>query len=192
MSNLKRSNTIQTIKRAGTGAWKWINAEDAKINQNNPSGVSYFQRSNTIKKLNGSNSIRYRQHPNLNQNSNQSYSNENSYTVDVDTYGSSIKRPEPAYEKKVKDNDDPTRKKKNQKIPSCLYDPEVRKQLEQMKQHKPYFMYTMTAIQIFMMLVSIIKYYSVTGNMVAPISENIMLGPDSGPLIQLGLDLFHV
>ncbi|ORX52964.1 rhomboid-domain-containing protein [Piromyces finnis] len=192
MSNLKRSNTLQTIKRAGTGAWKWINAEDAQINQNNPQGVSYFQRSNTMKKLNSSNSIRYRQRPNYgyNQLHDQSYDNvynENSYTVNMNQVDSnaSIRRPEPAREKKEKETD-PNNRKRKEKIPSALYDPEVRKQLEQMKQHKPYFMYIITVIQIFMMVMSIYKYYTATGQFLAPINENIMIGPDSGPLIQYG------
>jgi len=191
MSNtLKRSNTIQTIKRAGTGAWRWINAEDAQINQNNPVGVSYFQRSNTMKRLNSSNSIRYRQRPNYNHQYNQlhdqSYDynyNENSYAVNMNqvenNYGGGIKRPEPAREKREKETD-PNKRKKKEKIPSALYDPEVRKQLEQLKQHKPYFMYTITVIQLIMMLFSIYKYYTATGNFLAPVSENIMLGPDSG------------
>jgi len=195
MSNLKRNNTLATIKRAGTGAWKWINAEDANINQNNPVGVSYFQRSNTLRRMNTANrgnSTRYRQRPGYQQlNDQQSYLsynyNENSCTVNMnntDGYGNGIKRPEPAAEKREKVNE--SKKDKRQKIPSVLYDPEVRKQLEQMKQHEPYFMYAITFIHVFMMLISLYKYYAATGQPMAPMNENVMLGPDSGVLIQLG------
>ena len=37
MSNTSRNSirrSFQAIKKAGNDAWKWINAEDAQINQN--------------------------------------------------------------------------------------------------------------------------------------------------------------
>ncbi|KAG4095986.1 rhomboid-domain-containing protein [Neocallimastix lanati (nom. inval.)] len=52
--------------------------------------------------------------------------------------------------------------------------------------HKPYFMYIITFIHVFLMIISLCKYYTVTGQLMAPISENIMFGPDAGVLIQLG------
>ncbi|ORX76910.1 rhomboid-domain-containing protein [Anaeromyces robustus] len=55
-----------------------------------------------------------------------------------------------------------------------------------MKKHKPFFIYIVTGIQIFMMLISFYKYYMATGSLIAPITTNIMLGPDAGTLIQLG------
>jgi len=252
MQTLKRSNTMQTLKRAGTGAWRWINAEDANISQNHPQGVSYFQRSNTYKRLNSSNSMRRRPSRKQSQFSPQSYSSSNgypnSYAVDVNngykypnqanssyqypnqantSYQSNssyqypnqannsyqypnqsnsykyqsqsnsykypnqsnshngIKRPEPAAEKYQKETD-MNKRKKDSKIPSVLYDPEVRKQLEQLKEHKPYFMYIMTFLQIFFLILTFYKSYTVTHRFIEPISDNPMIGPSSGALITMG------
>jgi len=230
LRTLKRSNTVQSIKRAGTGAWKWLNAEDANINEYNQTNVSYFQRSNTYKRLNSSNSLRYRpgqqrpgqQRPVYNQqqsySNNYSYQNNNyqnnnqSYTVDINNGSSSsgqyvypnqrknnysynipedeiaytgIKKPEPAAEKYEK-GDTKHGPKKDSKIPSVLYDPEVRKQLEQLKEHKPYFMYIVTIIQIMALIFSIYKDYTATGKWLAPLNENPMVGPSAGTLINMG------
>lgn len=205
LNNLKRSNTMQTIKRAGTGAWKWINADDVNVNQQNAVGVSYFQRSNTFKKLNGGGTIggrsgsrryqNYQKLPEYNQPqaqsyrpqaSNYPYNNNNSYSVNMEgashsgsTYGTSVKRPEPAAQKYEKENDMNNRKK-NSKIPSALYDPEVRKQLEQMKQHKPYFMYFVTLFQIAIFLFELYNNYTVTKSVVVGMDQNPMLGPSAG------------
>jgi len=260
MQTLKRSNTIQTLKRAGTGAWKWINAEDVNINQNHPQGVSYFQRSNTYKRLNSSNSMRRRPTRKQSQFSPQSYVGNNypnSYSVNVNngynypnqadtsynypnqantSYSNNsyqypnqsnssyqypnqsnsgyqypnqsnsgykypnqsnsykypsqsnsyngIKRPEPAAEKFEKEND-MNKRKKDSKIPSVLYDPEVRKQLEQLKEHKPYFMYIATFLQIFFLLFTFYQNYTVTHRFIEPISDNPMIGPSSGVSVNL-------
>jgi len=211
MQTLKRSNTVQTIKRAGTGAWRWINAEDANISQNHPVGVSYFQRSNTYKRLQSENTLRYRQqqrpayntqyqsytNDSYNNGYNNSYdnsynypynNNNNSYSVNMDNRpgpSSSVKRPEPAVEKYEKEND-MNKRKKNSKIPSVLYNPEVRKQLEQMKQHKPYFMYIATAMQIFMFVYSMYYNFTLTKKWVESFNVNPMIGPSAGTLINLG------
>ncbi|OUM62982.1 hypothetical protein PIROE2DRAFT_69431 [Piromyces sp. E2] len=282
MQNLKRSNTMQTLKRAGTGAWRWINAEDVNINQNHPQGVSYFQRSNTLKRINASNSMRRRptrnqsqySQPQYNQQSyasssnypnsyganngynypnqsnsynypnqsnsynypnqqgnnyNNSYNNSYNYPNQNDDYNYqadnsftnlipssndnyqypnqsnsykypsqsnsykypsrsntqiSVKRPEPAAEKYEKGNMD--KRKKDSKIPSVLYDPEVRKQLEQLKEHKPYFMYIMTFLQVFFLLITFYKNYTVTNKVFESVSSNPMIGPSAGSLITMG------
>jgi len=206
LNTLKRSNTMQTIKRAGTGAWRWINADDVNVNQNHPVGVSYFQRSNTYKRLNGGGTIggragsrKFQQRPTYGQNQAQTYGagssnypyNNNSYAVNMNDmsntsgYGSSIKRPEPAAEKFEKEND-MNRRKKNSKIPSVLYDPEVRKQLEQMKQHKPYFMYFVTIFQIAVFLFELYNNFVALKSPVVGMDQNPMLGPSSGVLISMG------
>jgi len=214
LSNLKRSNTMQTIKRAGTGAWKWINAEDVNENQAQPAvPVSYFQRSNTFKKLNGGGTIggrsgsrRYQNYQRLQeygqqqaqaqsyspQHGNYPYNINNSYSVNMEgpshsgsAYGTSVKRPEPAAQKFGKENDMNNRKK-NSKIPSVLYDPEVRKQLEQMKQHKPYFMYFVTLFQICIFLFELYNNFVATKTPFAGMKENPMIGPSTGILISMG------
>jgi len=235
METLKRSNTVQTLKRAGTGAWRWINAEDANINANQPMGVSFFQRSNTYKRLNNGTlrqrpTYQYQSYPNQVQieggynypnqantgynypnqansgynypnqansgynypnQANGSYSYPNqadtgySYPNQANTSYSGIKKPEPAVEKYKKENDMNNRKK-DSRIPSVLYDPEVRKQLEQMKEHKPYFMYIATALQILFLLISLYKGYTVTGDIIEPLNVNPMVGPSAGTLISLG------
>jgi len=260
MSGLKRSNTLQTIKRAGTGAWKWINAEDVNISYNNPQGVSYFQRSNTYKRLNSSNSVRRRPTRKQTQLNQQSYSNTNypnSYTVNMNNgynypnqasssynypnqtnnsynypnqsnnyaynvnsqnypnYSNSqnypnhsnsqnqpyrsnsqnypyhsnsyngIRKPEPAAEKYEKETDI-NKSKKESRIPSVLYDPEVRKQLEELKVHKPYFMYIVTFFQIFLLLFTLYNNYVTTKHYIEPMATNPMIGPSPGTLIKMG------
>ncbi|ORX63803.1 rhomboid-domain-containing protein [Anaeromyces robustus] len=55
-----------------------------------------------------------------------------------------------------------------------------------MKQHKPYFMYLATAIQIAIFVYSLYYNYNLTKSWVAPFNENPMIGPSSGTLINLG------
>jgi len=80
------------------------------------------------------------------------------------------------------DNED----KRKSKIPKALYDPEVRKQLEELKQHKPYFMYTVTVIQILLMIILLIVNFRYTGHLFDNMQNNVMLGPNYGALIHMG------
>jgi len=85
--------------------------------------------------------------------------------------------------RKNKESDEEKRKSK---IPKALYDPEVRKQLEELKQHKPFFMYTVTVIQILLMIICIIVNYTYTGHLFDNMKNNVMLGPSAGTLIHMG------
>ncbi|TPX34019.1 hypothetical protein SmJEL517_g03264 [Synchytrium microbalum] len=73
-----------------------------------------------------------------------------------------------------------------QKIPRALYNPEVRKQLAKMKPHRPYFMITVSLIQVGMLVYSYIVNNMRTGSLIESISVNPMIGPTSWVQIQLG------
>ncbi|ORX57858.1 rhomboid-domain-containing protein [Piromyces finnis] len=87
---------------------------------------------------------------------------------------------------RIKRNKEEDEEKRKSKIPKALYDPEVRKQLEELKQHKPIFMYTVTIIQILLMIICLIINYRYTGNLFDNMQNNIMLGPNYGVLIHMG------
>jgi len=159
---------------------------------NNNNSYSYYSNNNNSYSYYSNNNSSYQYDENANADIYQYYTND-TYALDMDKMNkvdsmnnskSTIKRPEPTLGKKVKEND--YKKSKKDKIPSVLYDPKVRKQLEEMKQHKPIFMYIITLIQIGMMIYTCYKYYTYTGQPFASFKENIMIGPDSTPLIQLG------
>lgn len=183
--DISRKSTY--IKRAGTEAWRWLSAEDSVINEDQPVGVSFYQR-NSVK----NNKNRQSDCSNLSQFLNQAYikklyATEQSYTsVNIEEpKDESVKKPEPAFEK-MKNESDPNKRKSLQKLPSVLYDPEVRKQLQKMKRHVPYFMIGMTVIQIIVLVLSLITNYSVSKRVIADLGENPMLGPYPGTLINLG------
>jgi len=184
--DINRKSTY--IRRAGTEAWKWFSAEDSVISEDQPVGVSFYQR----------NSVKYNRNrqsdcSNLSQFLNQAYikrlyASEQSYTsvnVDEPPKEESVKRPEPAVEI-MRNESDPNKRKSLKKLPSVLYDPEIRKQLQKMKPHVPYFMIGMTLIQIVVLVLSLITNYSVSKRVIADIGENPMLGPYPGTLINLG------
>jgi len=180
--DISRKSTY--IKRAGTEAWRWLSAEDSVINEDQPVGVSFYQR-NSVK----NNKNRQSDCSNLSQFLNQAYikklyATEQSYTsVNIEEpKDESVKKPEPAFEK-MKNESDPNKRKSLQKLPSVLYDPEVRKQLQKMKRHVPYFMIGMTVIQIIVLVLSLITNYSVSKRVIADLGENPMLGPYPGVCI---------
>jgi len=86
--------------------------------------------------------------------------------------------------RKKRDSDKDERRKS--KVPKALYDPEVRKQLEELKQHKPFFMYTVTILQIILMIVCFIVNIVYTGSLFDNMKNNVMLGPSAGTLIHMG------
>jgi len=179
---IKRKSTY--IKKAGSEAWRWLSAEDSFVSEEQPVGVSFYQRNDTYRQYrNSRNTPPKRNSSNISQFLNQSYfknltSSEQSYTsVDIEEPkdDDEVKRPEPAVEKQ-KNESDPN-KRKNLKIPSALYDPEVRRQIQQMKRHIPYFMVTITIVQIAILIFAIGRNYSVTGKFIASLDENPMVGP---------------
>jgi len=190
-NGLKRKSTY--IKRAGTEAWRWLSAEDSIVSEDQPVGVSFYQRNNTLRQLKSiNNNPQSRLSGNdMSQFINQSYfknltTSEQSYTsVAVEELeNEDVKRPEPAVEK-AKNESNPN-KRKNLKLPSILYDPDVRKQLRQMKRHTPYFMVSITIIQIVVLIFSIAKNYASTGRVIANLDENPMIGPYPSTLINMG------
>jgi len=76
--------------------------------------------------------------------------------------------------------------RRKSKVPKALYDPEVRKQLEELKQHRPFFMYTVTTLQIILMFVSFGVNYLYTGHIFDNYHNNIYFGPNIGTLIHMG------
>lgn len=209
------------MKRAGTGAWKWINAEDVQINENQPPiGHTFFQRSDTYKRMNkqpesnlatqerrmeeGTSSKSPLSQGAIPQyDSSETLNNERFYEIQrQQQLIKQQKEQERQFEEGDIDNamehemSQGTRRKlertkekeenRKSKVPKALFDPEVRKQLEELKQHKPYFMYTITFIQIFMMFLSVLINYKYTGSLIENINTNVMIGPSSGPLLHLG------
>lgn len=209
---IQRSATTakNTINRAGTGAWHWINADDTEVSKARPVGISYFQRNDTFRRINAAeskennannkfghsltigrrkttrstiNTIRRKPRPaeTLPLYSSDSRYNKNAYYANLDdmngVYGDNIKKPEVAAGGK------PSQKKKKDEIkryPSVLDDPEVRKQLEEMHPHKPYFMTTVTAIQVILLIVSMIINMIQNGSPIASLNDNVMFGPEGG------------
>jgi len=199
--NIQNSKSFKTIKRSGTQAWKWVNAEDTTVSQNKPVGISYFQRNDTVRKLNrqtdgkllsrtltrrptAKNNLRARPRPTEASplHASDSKHNKDAYYVNLEDDGvysndqvSSSKPSKPS-----KDDEKPSH------IPSVLFDPEVRKQLEAMHPHKPIFMYAVTIIQILTFVISLIINMKNTGSPIAPISRNVMIGPEGVHMIHMG------
>jgi membrane associated rhomboid family serine protease len=71
-------------------------------------------------------------------------------------------------------------------MPTALKDPRVRKQVMQMKRHKPYFTCSMIVLNTAVMIFTFIWSYLKTGNIIVLNPPNPMIGPDSSLLIQLG------
>ncbi|ORX45773.1 hypothetical protein BCR36DRAFT_108329 [Piromyces finnis] len=207
--NIQSSKSFKTIKRSGTTAWKWVNAEDTNVSQSKPVGISFFQRNDTVRKLNQQTdgkllrsktlSRRPTTRPSIRRptpaNSLPLYSNSRKgdkygqYVNLEDTdglYGDNIKKPQTAA---YQGGDDKKPKKGDiGHVPSVLYDPEVRKQLEAMHTHTPYFMYAVTAIQILTYIISLYLNFKTSGSPIAPVntSHNIMIGPEAIHLIHMG------
>jgi len=114
--------------------------------------------------------------------SNDTTHNQHAYYMNLDDtnglYGNDIKRPDAAASGGKKDDD-------LSRIPSVLFDPKVRKQIEEMKPHKPVFMYVVTIIQIVMMVVSFVLNYIYTGSPI-DYKNNLMIGPEGTSLVHLG------
>ena len=213
---LKRAGT--GLKRAGTGAWKWINADDVEFdNTTQPMGRTFFQRSDTYKRLQKQKQLEEGTTGNIKP----SLSDEQLNIEQQPQYQepeSQYQEPKPqpqrpqlsAYEQELeqrhreiqrqkqlrlqqeaalkgedyideieepirpkKKNKESNEEKRKSKIPKALYDPEVRKQLEELKQHKPFFMYTVTIIQILLMIVCIIVNYIYTGHLFDNMKNNV-------------------
>jgi len=225
--NIQRSATTakKTINRAGTGAWQWINAEDTEVSETKPVGISYFQRNDTIRKINAAeaaeeaaenggskighsissighslsrrkttrstiNTLKRKPRPSeaLPMYSNDNKHNKDSYYANLEDtdglYGDNIQKPDTA----AYSSDDKPKHKKGEitRIPTVLRDPEVRKQIEQMHPHKPYFMTVMTALQILLLIISMIINMTATGMPIAPLKSNLMIGPEAGILLHMG------
>jgi len=116
-----------------------------------------------------------------------SYRYRDQYNQGYDNYANTgqnnVNKPKPAATKQPKQ---PMYNKNGEKIKSVLFNPKVREQLANQKKHKPYFIYTVSAIQLIIFLVTLGLNYTGTGNIIAPFNENFMVGPSSGTLIKLG------
>jgi len=75
---------------------------------------------------------------------------------------------------------------KQQKIKSALFNPKVREQLENKKKYKPYFIYSISAIQVVVFIVSIVINFTSTKQIIAPVKQNFFIGPYSGVLVRMG------
>ncbi|KAI8620561.1 rhomboid family-domain-containing protein [Chytriomyces sp. MP71] len=71
-------------------------------------------------------------------------------------------------------------------LPSALHSPYVRKQLEELKVHRPYFLWLVTAIQVVMLIVELVLNQQKTGQLIQTNPFNPMIGPAPGIIIQTG------
>ncbi|KAJ3079106.1 hypothetical protein HDU99_000176 [Rhizoclosmatium hyalinum] len=71
-------------------------------------------------------------------------------------------------------------------IPKALHSPYVRNQLAGLKVHRPYFLWTMTFVQVIMIVVELIVNSQKTGSIIATNPMNYMIGPSIGVIIQTG------
>jgi len=208
--NIQNSKSFKTIKRSGTAALKWVNAEDTDVSRNKPVGISYFQRNDTVRKLNQQTngkilrgktlsrrpttkpSIRRKPATTLPLYTSNSKHDKNGYYLNLEEtnglYGDDIQKPETAAASSGSGSGKKPKKSGVSHVPSVLNDPEVIKQLEAMHPHTPYFMYIVTGIQIFTFLLSLFLNFKSNGTPIAPIntSHNIMIGPEAYHLIHMG------
>lgn len=70
----------------------------------------------------------------------------------------------------------------HQQLPKAFSDPNVRSQLANLKEHRPYFLIAVTLIQTFYMFYSFIANYNMTGQLVEtyPPGVVVLLGPSLG------------
>jgi hypothetical protein len=61
-----------------------------------------------------------------------------------------------------------------------LFDPNVRKQLQQLRPHYPWFMIFVTVLQVGLMIYSMILNFQTTGSLIQTNPFNYMIGPESG------------
>ncbi|KAJ3332632.1 hypothetical protein HDU76_013587 [Blyttiomyces sp. JEL0837] len=71
-------------------------------------------------------------------------------------------------------------------MPKALYSPEVRNQLAALKSHQPWFLGTVTVIQVITLIVSFVLNNQATGSVIETNPFNVMIGPSPGILIQMG------
>lgn len=219
-TGLKRAGT--GVKRAGTGAWKWLNADDIQFDENGqpingePIGQSFFQRSDTYKKLKRMNDPKFKSQRQLEEGDSDTSSDKvelhpkpqlSAYEQELErTYFEVQKKKEEERRRRMEEaaargeeyiEETPQQRKKSDfdsnkddrrksKVPKALYDPEVRKQLEELKQHRPYFMYSVTVLQILLMIGLLIVNFIKVGHFFDSLSNNIMFGPNRGTLIHMG------
>ncbi|KAJ3088477.1 hypothetical protein HK102_008647 [Quaeritorhiza haematococci] len=84
---------------------------------------------------------------------------------------------------------DPTQNGTNNRedLPPVLSDPKVRKQLANMKSYRPYFLYTMTALQLGGVIWSFVMNWQMSGSVIQTQPEfNYLVGPSGGVLIRMG------
>ncbi|KAJ3089455.1 hypothetical protein HK100_007740 [Physocladia obscura] len=80
---------------------------------------------------------------------------------------------------------DPTAQLQQQHDP-ILHSPYVRNQMADLKVHRPYFLYVVTAIQIIVLIIELVVNHQNTGSFIDTNPFNIMIGPSAGVLIQVG------
>ncbi|ORX71040.1 rhomboid-domain-containing protein [Anaeromyces robustus] len=62
----------------------------------------------------------------------------------------------------------------------------VREQLKNQKKYKPYFIYTISILQVIVFIASLVMNYTSNGRIFEPLNENISIGPSTGTLIKIG------
>ncbi|KAJ3249226.1 hypothetical protein HDU78_005366 [Chytriomyces hyalinus] len=73
-----------------------------------------------------------------------------------------------------------------EQLHSTLHSPYVRKQLAELKVHRPYFLWTVTFAQVVLMIVELIVNLQRTGSLIETNPFNYMIGPSSGIIIHTG------
>ncbi|KAG0202473.1 hypothetical protein BGX33_009686 [Mortierella sp. NVP41] len=71
-------------------------------------------------------------------------------------------------------------------IPKVLLDPKVQRQLNNRKVWKPWFVWTISAVQIGMLIFEIVKGYQRTNRIIETQPFNPMIGPGTGTIIAIG------
>ncbi|KAJ3065618.1 hypothetical protein HDU98_011045 [Podochytrium sp. JEL0797] len=80
----------------------------------------------------------------------------------------------------------PTHAVPGDSLPKALNSPYHRNDLPELKVHRPYFLWTMTVIQVIMLIVELVFNQQHTGQLIATNPFNYMIGPSVGVIIQTG------
>jgi len=81
-----------------------------------------------------------------------------------------------------------SKKATQEKVPKALLNPEVQRQIKKQKTYKPYFLVTLTAIQVIIMVAELVINWAKLGTPIDLNTDNfnIMIGPSTSVLIQMG------
>jgi len=202
------------VKKIGNDIWNWLNGPEG---EDDVSQMSFFQRTaamntsttqnqgrqsqtqqlyntqNTLNVLNDKKSKRDSQLP-LRRSTidDEDIEDYDFYSSDhLDKIFDVVIEIQEEYEKKRKEEKlkyQETHKANQEKVPKALLNPEVQRQIKNQKVYKPYFLFTLTVIQILFMTCEYGANWLKFGTPIDISSEsfNIMIGPSTTVLIHFG------